>query len=147
MADDRTPNAQGAMPRVSPYLTVSDGKGAIAFYEKAFGATETMRLPAQDGKRLMHAALTINGGLVMLSDEFSEMGAGPTKAPKTLGGSSVTVHLHFGGPAEVDATFKRAVDAGGEGIFQPTDMFWGDRFAQVRDPFGHVWSLGAAIPK
>jgi PhnB protein len=95
---------------VSPYLTVKGAADAIAFYQKAFGAKEEMRMPAQDGKRLMHAHLTINGGAVFLSDEFPEHG--DVAAPKNGQSPPVAVALALGKPAEVDATYKKAVGAG-----------------------------------
>jgi PhnB protein len=128
---------------VIPYLTVKGAAQAIAFYQKAFGATENMRMPAQDGKRLMHADLSVNGGKVFLSDEFPEHG-GPG-AP-TEKGSPVAVALAFGKPAQVDATFKQAVAAGAKSVAEPADQFWGARFAMLTDPFGHRWMLNAPLP-
>jgi PhnB protein len=130
---------------VVPYLTVRSAVDAIAFYQKAFGATETMRMAAEDGKRLMHAELAINGGTLFLSDEFSEHG-GPT-APATGDKPAVAVALALTAPAEVDATFSRAVSAGAEGTMEPADQFWGARFAMLTDPFGHRWMLNAPLPQ
>ena len=127
---------------VAPYLTVKGAAEAIAFYQKAFGATENMRMPAQDGKRLLHADLAINGGQLFLSDEFAEHG-GPS-AP-TNGQSAVAVALAFQKPAEVDATFKQAVAAGATSVLEPSDQFWGARFAMLTDPFGHRWMLNAPL--
>jgi PhnB protein len=127
---------------VTPYLTVKGAAEAIDFYQKAFGATENMRMPAQDGKRLLHADLAINGGQLFLSDEFSEDG-GPS-AP-TNGQPSVAVALAFQKPAEVDATFKQAVAAGATSVMEPADQFWGARFAMLTDPFGHRWMLNAPL--
>ena len=131
-------------PPVAPHLSVSDGKAAVDFYKRAFGATEIMVMPAEDKKRIMHASLLINGGLVMLADEFPEYGGEGMKSPKSLGGSSITVHLEF---KDVDAAYKRAVDAGAEATLPPQDMFWGDRYGQVKDPFGHFWSLASPVKK
>ena len=128
---------------VTPYLTVKGAAEAIAFYQKAFGAKENTRMPAQDGKRLMHADLAINGGQVFLSDEFSEHG-GPT-APTADQPAAVAVALAFDKPAEVDATFKQAVAAGATPVMEPADQFWGARFAMLADPFGHRWMLNAPL--
>jgi PhnB protein len=129
---------------IIPYLTVRGGAEAIEFYKKAFGATEDRRMPAQDGKRLMHASLTINGGTVMLSDEFPEHGgpSAPTDQP-----TAVAVSIALAKPADVDATFRQATGTGATGIMDPADMFWGDRFAMLRDPFGHRWMLAAPLGK
>jgi PhnB protein len=129
---------------VTPYLTVNGAAEAIAFYQKAFGAKEEMRMPAQDGKRLMHAHLSINGGALFLSDEFPEHG--DVTAPKN-GQSPVAVALAFAKPADVDATYKRAVAAGAKGTLEPGDQFWGARFAMLTDPFGHRWMLDAPLGK
>lgn len=126
-------------PAVSPMLTVSDGAAAIDFYVKAFGAEELGRVPAPDGKRLFHAALRINGSLVMLNDDFPEMADGKSTTPTALGGTPVTVHLTVN---DVDAKFQQAVDAGATVVMPLEDMFWGDRYGEVLDPFGHRWSLG-----
>lgn len=131
-------------PPVAPHLSVSDGKAAVAFYKRAFGAVELMVLPADDGKRLMHASLTINGGLVMLADTFPEHGDTGPNSPQALGGTSVIVHLEC---RDVDAAWKRAVDAGAAPLMPPQDMFWGDRYGQVKDPFGHIWSLASPIKR
>jgi PhnB protein len=129
----------------SPYLTVRGAADAIAFYKKAFGAKENTRMPAQDGRRLMHADLTINGGTVMLSDEFPEHG-GPS-APGNGGAPPVAITIQYSKPAEVDATFRRAVKAGCTSTMEPQDTFWEARFAMLADPFGHRWMLNAPLPK
>lgn len=126
-------------PSVSPMLTVSDGAAAIDFYVKAFGAEELGRVPGPDGKRLFHAALRINGALVMLNDDFPEMNDGKSATPEALGGSPVTIHLTV---TDVDQKFQRAVDAGATVVMPLDDMFWGDRYGELRDPFGHLWSMG-----
>jgi PhnB protein len=138
------------MPQtVVPYLTIKGAAEAIEFYKKAFGATENMRMPAQDGKRLMHADLTINGGSLFLSDEFPEHSEhGGTAAPSQ--GSSpppVAVALALNAPADVDKTYKQAVAAGARGEAEPADQFWGARFAMLTDPFGHRWMLNAPLPE
>ncbi|RWA20152.1 hypothetical protein MELE44368_18315 [Mycolicibacterium elephantis DSM 44368] len=127
---------------MSPMLTVSDGAAAIDFYVKAFDAEELGRVPAADGKRLLHAALRINGTMVMLNDDFPEMNDGKSVTPEALGGSPVTIHLTV---TDVDAKFQQAIDAGATVVMPLDDMFWGDRYGEVRDPFGHMWSLGQPI--
>jgi PhnB protein len=131
------------MQPISPYLTVKDAAAAIEFYKKAFDAVEHGRHPAEDGKRLMHASLGINGGEVMLSDEFPEYGGTPAPTPEKP--TSVAISIRYGAPAEVDATFAKAVAAGANGWMKPEDTFWGDRFAMLDDPFGHRWMLAAAL--
>lgn len=124
------------MGGVLPHLTVDGAVAAIEFYERAFGAEELYRMPADDG-RLLHAQVRINGSVVMLHDEFPEWGGKPTN-PKALGGSSVKLHVYV---ADCDAAVERAAGAGAEVLMPPTDAFWGDRYAMLRDPFGHEWSI------
>jgi PhnB protein len=129
------------------YLTIRGATEAIAFYQKAFGAQEIHRLPAQDGKRVMHAELSINGGTVMLSDEFPEHTEhGAVNAPTEGNPPSVATCIHFAKPAELDAMFKRAIGAGGKSTMDPADMFWNARFAMLTDPFGHRWMFNAPLP-
>lgn len=116
-----------------PYLFLKDSSAAIEFYKKAFGAEEAARLPAEDGERLMHAHLYINGGSVMLNDFFPEHG----HAEQDPAGFSI--HLQVTG---IDAWWKRAVDAGCEVRMPLEKQFWGDRFGSLRDPWGVEWSLG-----
>lgn len=132
------------MPPITPYLTVKGANAAIAFYKKAFGATENARLPYEDGKRLMHAEISLHGSVLLLSDEFPEFSEVP--APATAQSSSVAVALHFKKPAEVDAAFRRAANAGAKAITEPADMFWGGRFAVLSDPFNHRWIMHAPLP-
>ena len=120
---------------VTPYLTLQDAARAIEFYKRAFGAHETGRMTGPDGKSVMHAELRIGDSLVMLSDEFPEMGA---RSPQSLGGTTASIFLYV---PDVDAAFKRAVDAGARAIMPPADMFWGDRFGKLVDPFGHEWAM------
>ena len=136
---------QAKVQPTNPYLTVKGAADAIAFYQKAFGAKENTRMPAQDGKRLMHAEISINGGTVMLADEFPEYGGGSAHSKDHP--SSVAVVIHYGTPAEVDAMFGRAVEAGCKAKMQPEDTFWDARFAMLSDPFGHSWMLNAPLPK
>ena len=119
---------------VSPHLVVAGALEAIKFYERAFGAQELMKLEGPDGK-LMHACLSINGATVLLVDENPQW---KSLGPKTLGGTPVSIHLHVG---DVDRSFEQAVAAGAKAVMPPADMFWGDRFGVIEDPFGHQWSL------
>ena len=128
------------LPPISPHLAVSDASAAIEFYKKAFGATELSRHMAPDGKRIMHAALQVNGGVVMLNDEFPEYTGGKSSTPEALGGTPVTLHLQV---TDADSVFNQAIAAGATVKFPLKDQFWGDRYGQVTDPFGHVWSIGA----
>jgi PhnB protein len=125
-------------PSLSPHLVVDDAAAAIDFYVKAFGATEYGRVPHPDG-RLVHAALNINGSMVMLNDDFPDFNEGKSSTPKALGGTPVTIHLQV---PDVESAFQRALDAGAVVVAPLEDQFWGDRYGIVRDPFGHHWSLG-----
>ena len=132
------------VPPIQAHLCVIGGKAAIAFYERALGAETTMCAMAEDGERVMHANLAINGGEVMLHDEFPEFG-GDVLAPTTRGGASAAVNLNLPAPAEVDRMFARAIAAGAVGSMPPCDAFWGARYARIRDPFGHVWAFNAPL--
>lgn len=132
MPDTLTPAP--AIAGVSPYLVCDGAADAIAFYQKAFGASEMMRLDGPDGK-IMHAAVLINGAVVMLTDERKEFG---TLGPNALGGSPVILHLAV---VNADEAIARAQDAGATVTMPAQDMFWGDRYGQVKDPFGHSWSI------
>jgi PhnB protein len=127
------------------YLTVSDGVAAIDFYKKGFGAKEVTRHKADDGKRLMHAEVVINGHSVYLSDDFPEWSGGRT--PEKLGGTAVTVHVNLPKPKDVDVWMARAEKAGGKIIMPAADQFWGDRYGKLTDPFGHDWGFGSPLPK
>ncbi|MGE0201419.1 MAG: VOC family protein [Candidatus Melainabacteria bacterium] len=123
---------------LTPYMTVRDGKAAIEFYKKAFGAVANGVLETPDGA-VAHADLTIGDAHFMLGSENVEMGM---KSPQTLGGSPAGVMIYC---EDVDALFQQAMDAGATSILQPTDMFWGDRYGKLLDPFGHQWSIGTHI--
>ena len=123
---------------VSPYLTVDDGKAAIDFYKRAFGATEIGVMESPDG-RIAHAALRIGNSVVMFSDPFPQFSS---KSPKELGGTTVALFLYV---EDVDAVVKRAVDSGATILMEVEDQFWGDRFGTIKDPFGHVWSVATHI--
>lgn len=125
-------------PAVSPHLTVDNAAAAIDFYVQAFDAVEYGRIPGPDGK-LIHAALQINGSMVMLNDDFPEMTEGKSMTPKALGGTPVTIHLTV---ADVDKKFQQALDAGATVVHPLEDAFWGDRYGVLRDPFGFLWSMG-----
>ena len=119
---------------ITPYITVRGAAEAIDFYKRAFGAEEKERMPGPDGKSVMHAELKIGDSILMLSDEFPQMGC---RAPEASGSPG---YLFLYVP-DVDSAFKRALDAGAKASMPPADMFWGDRFGKVTDPFGHVWGL------
>jgi PhnB protein len=126
-------------PPLTPYLTVGDAKAAIDFYVRAFGAKEVSRQPTPDGTKIIHAALTLeNGGLVMLSDDFPAMGGGKSRDPKKVGGGSVTLHLDL---PDVKKTWARAMEAGATERMPLAVQFWGDEYGILEDPFGHRWSL------
>lgn len=120
----------------TPVLIVDDGAKALAFYARALGATERMRSLGPDGK-ISHAEFQIGDSVFMLSDEAPGMGA---RSPKSLGGSSGGIWLYV---TDVDALHRRAVAAGASSLMAPEDMFWGDRHARIRDPFGHEWSIAS----
>ena len=126
------------MHTVTPHLTVDPADAAIEFYKKAFGAELMTRIPGPGGK-LMHAMLRIGDSPIMLVDEFRDWGG---TSPKTLKGSAVTIHLQV---PDCDAVFQRAVDAGATVKIPMADMFWGDRYGIVEDPFGHFWSIATHI--
>ncbi|HWT22794.1 MAG TPA: VOC family protein [Solirubrobacteraceae bacterium] len=123
---------------VTPYLSVDDARAAIDFYARAFGAEEFEKMEAPNGA-IAHASVKIGDSLVMLSDPFPMSNAKP---PKEIGGTSVVIFLYV---EDVDAAFQRAVDAGATATVPPEDMFWGDRFAQVGDPFGHYWQIATHV--
>jgi PhnB protein len=122
------------MHTVTPHLVCAGAAAAIEFYKKAFNATELGRLAGPQGK-LMHAAIRIGDSTVMLVDEFPEWNS---LGPKSLKGSPVTIHLYV---EDVDAFVKRAVAAGAKITMPVDDMFWGDRYGKLEDPFGHHWSV------
>ena len=123
--------------RITPYICVRDGNAAIAFYEQAFGATRKMVLPA--GDRVMHAEVVIGDSVLMLSDEFPEMGQ---VAPAGTGPISSHLMLYV---EDVDAVTERAVRLGATLVDPPTDQFYGDRTSRIVDPQGHTWTLGTHV--
>lgn len=122
-------------------LYVDGAADALAFYAEAFGATELARSQIEDG-RIIHAETEIHGGIVYVADDFPEMNDGRVSQPRGLGGTSVTMHFYV---PDVDAAFERAVEAGATVKMPPMDMFWGDRYAQVVDPFGHEWAIATHV--
>ncbi len=132
---------------IFPHLCIEGAAGAVEFYKKALGATEVMRVPHEDGKRLMHAAIEIGGAQIFIHDDFpeyKECRPDLVGAPSRMGGTSTTVHLSV---KDCDAAYKRAMDAGATSVVAPNDAFWGDRYAQVVDPFGHSWSFAHTLAK
>ena len=125
-------------PQVIPYLTVGDASAAIEFYSNVLGAKERMRMTAPDGK-VGHAELEIGRGMVMLSDEFPEMGG---KSPATVGGTPVTVMVYV---EDVDAVFQRALSAGATQTRPVENQFYGDRSGSFADPFGHQWYVSTHV--
>jgi PhnB protein len=119
---------------VTPYLVVRDAARAIEFYKKAFGAIETVRMPDPSGK-IMHAEIKIGDSMIMLGDENPARGA---RSPQSLGGSPVSIFLYI---EDVDALAKQAIAAGATVTMPVQDMFWGDRYGTLTDPFGHSWGI------
>ena len=129
---------EDGMHTITPHLVCAGAADAIAFYQRAFGAVEVMRLPGPGGK-LAHASVRIGDSMLMLMDEFPDWDA---SGPAALGGTPVTIHLSL---PDVDSAFERAVEAGAIARMAPADMFWGDRYGVVEDPFGHRWSMATHI--
>ncbi|HLY60035.1 MAG TPA: VOC family protein [Terriglobia bacterium] len=123
---------------ITPYLVVRDAAKAVEFYKRAFGAEVRGIHYTPDGK-IMNADLKIGDSIVLMSEEFPEMKA---LSPQSLGGSSVTIHIYT---EDVDAKFKQAVSAGATAVMPVMDMFWGDRYGQLADPFGHRWSIATHV--
>ena len=134
-----------AQSSVTAYLTVNGGLDAISLYERAFGAELLTHKMADDGKRVLHAALDVFGTMVMLSDEFPEYDAG-SKAPTSLGATTCTLHVGFDDPAQVDDAIAQAAAAGCTVTMPAMDAFWGMRYGRLKDPFGHAWAFGAPLP-
>lgn len=127
-----TPQQPEVLGGVVPYLSVSDTKAASEFYQRAFGAREVFRYPPDEKGRTMHVHLHLNGGSLMMCDPFPEHGH-PHQPPQ-----GYTLHLKVD---DVDAWWDRAVKAGAEVVLPLQKMFWGDRYGQLRDPFGVLWSM------
>ena len=120
---------------ITPFMTVRDAARAIEFYKQAFGAKEKGVMKGPGGK-VMHAELVIGDSIIMLADEFPEFGS---LSPQSTGGSGTGLHIYI---EDVDSAFDRAVKAGATVEMPVADMFWGDRYGKLRDPFGHKWSIG-----
>ena len=127
---------------LTPYLVLSGAAEALEFYKKAFGAVEEGRVPAPDGKRIMHAALRVGKSYIFLVDDFPEFCGGKSATAISLKGTPVTIHHYV---ENCDAAIKRATDAGAKVEMPPADMFWGDRYGSVVDPFGHKWSFATHV--
>jgi len=130
---------------IEVHLTVRGGNDAIAFYRRAFGAVEDFKKMSDDGKRVLHATLSVFGGQIMLNDEFPEYSP-DTESPQSRGGASVTIHVNLDRPENVDRAVEKATDEGATVTMPVEDTFWGMRYGRLRDPFGHVWSIGASLP-
>ena len=125
-----------------PHLIVSDGLAALKFYEEVFAAEQGHNMMAPDGKRLMHGELELDGHKFFVSDEFTADEGGTCKAPQTIGGTSVRITLHTD---DADALVERAVARGAKVLMPLRDMFWGARYGQIVDPFGHVWGINQQL--
>lgn len=130
---------QGPTGGLTAHIAIADKQGcaAIDFYTRAFGASEQARMLAEDGVRLMHAHLRINGASLMMHDDFPEYTGSPMATP-----SGVTLHLQVD---DADSWYQRAVDAGATATMPMENMFWGDRYGQVTDLFGHRWSIATPV--
>jgi len=133
---------QGPSTGLTPHINIRDGRAAeaIDFYAKAFGAVEQRRMMADDGKRIIHAHLHINGASLMLNDDFPEMrGGAAAQAPE-----GIVLHLQVD---DADTWWNRATAAGADIRFPIQDQFWGDRYGHVADPFGYIWSIGSPLKR
>jgi PhnB protein len=137
MSQPAKPPAE-CMHSLTPHLVCADAIGAIDFYQRAFGAVELMKLVAPNGQ-LVHGGLRIGDSMLMLAEECPDWGS---LGPKTLGGSPVVIHLNV---PDVDAAIAKAEAAGATVTMPAADMFWGDRYGQVLDPYGHRWSIATHI--
>ena len=127
---------------IIPHLVVDNASEAIEFYKNAFNAEEICRMPTPDGSKLMHAEIKIGNTPVYLCDDFPEMCDGKQRTPKALGNTPVSIHQYV---EDCDAAIAKAENAGATVTMQPADMFWGDRFGTVQDPYGHSWSFATHI--
>ncbi|REK17297.1 MAG: VOC family protein [Planctomycetota bacterium] len=138
MADKVQPVPEG-YSTVTPYLIVKGAAEALDFYNRAFGATETMRMQDPGSGQVMHAEMRIGDSNVMLADEHPDMGF---RGPQSLGGTAVSLVLYV---ANVDDLFKQALSAGAKEMRPVQDQFYGDRMGTLQDPYGHVWSIATHI--
>jgi PhnB protein len=123
---------------LQPYLYFKNAADAIAFYAKAFGATERMRMPDKKS-RIMHAEINLGDSCIMMADENADMGA---YSPEHYGGAPMSLVLYV---EDCDAVYKKALAAGAKSLREPADQFYGDRTAGVADPFGFHWYIGTHI--
>jgi PhnB protein len=124
---------------LTPSLVVKGGRDAIEFYKNVFGAEVIAIMPGPDGQSVMHGELKIGDSHLFVNDEFPDMGV---KSPKSLGGTASSVHVYV---PDVDAVFERAVKAGATVRMPVSDMFWGDRYGKLCDPFGHDWAIATRV--
>jgi len=125
-----------------PHLIVRDGLAAMKFYEEVLGAERGHTMMAPDGRRVMHGELTLDGHKIFLSDEFSAAEGGSCSTPQTLGGSCVRIMLMTD---NADAVVEQAVAHGAKVLMPVQDMFWGARYGQIVDPFGHQWGINQQL--
>jgi PhnB protein len=123
---------------LTPYLAVDDATAAIEWYERAFGAKERSRMPGPDGK-IAHAEIEIGDSIVMLADPFPQSNVRP---PKEIRGTTAAIFMYV---ENVDDIYRQAIDAGATVTSEPEDMFWGDRFASITDPYGHAWQIATHV--
>ena len=135
MSKNVAPIPQG-FRSLTPHLVVSPAAKAMEFYARAFGAEELFRMPGPDGKDIMHASMRIGDSVFMLNDPMGP--PNQTSAPSQAKTTTVVLHIYT---PDVDALAKRATQAGAKVLMPVADMFWGDRYGQLADPFGHVWSI------
>lgn len=136
-APESQPIKAEALGGVIPYLQVKGASAASEFYQRAFGAIEVYRMPADDRGRTMHIHLHLNGGSLMLNDAYPEHGHALTDP------QSYSLMLPV---QDIDTWWDRAIEAGGESVMPVQLMFWGDRYGQLRDPFGVLWAINAPAP-
>lgn len=127
---------------LTPYLVSPDAAASVDFYKKAFDAEEVTRHQAPDGRRLMHVHLRIMGSDLMLCDDFCDKIGGNSETPAALGGNPITLHLQVD---DANAFWNKAVGAGATVTMPLKDQFWGDRYGQLKDPFGYKWSIGQTM--
>lgn len=136
---EKAPFMRSPFHSVTAHIIVKDSSAAIEFYKTAFGAVERFRMPNPNGKGLMHAEIMIGDSVIMMAEEMTERGC---HSPISLKGSPVTLMLYV---EDTDAAYEQALAAGAESNMPPQDMFWGDRYAQVIDPFGHRWAIATHL--
>lgn len=129
------------MDGVIPHIVCTPCGEALDFYAKAFGAEDIQRMPGPDG-RLMHASMRIGKSVIFLADDFPEYCGGKSSSPLALGGTPFNLHFYV---ADCDAAIQRAADAGATVMMPAEDMFWGDRYGVVIDPFGHKWAFATHV--